>query len=228
MVPLFRQFGNRTVISKFFQRRVNFRCQFFFFLIDNNNDFIDFNRLAYCHNFNPHRFCCFFHTEVIRVYHEIILAGLKGLQAIRHGKSVLNWYFFHDIVMGSVPVGEDFINAAVRCIRYLFAILYRIFQIGKFILILFQYINHDGTCTYGRVRNDIVLFAAGCPVITAGSDFRIARFHHDVLRFRRNCFNIQRIIFQILVHFLPYIIFKSLDFSIFILPGNRPLRAGYD
>ena len=73
--------------------------------------------------------------------------------------------------MGSVPVGEDFINAAVRCIRYLFAILYRIFQIGKFILILFQYINHDGTCTYGRVRNDIVLFAAGCPVITAGSDF---------------------------------------------------------
>ena len=130
--------------------------------------------------------------------------------------------------MGSVPVGENLINAAVRCIRYLFAILYRIFQIGKFILILFQYINHDGTCTYGRIRNDIVLFAAGCPVITAGSDFRIARFHHDVLRFRRNCFNIQCIIFQILVHFLPDIIFKSLDFSIFILPGNRPLRAGYD
>ena len=226
MVPFFGDLFQRAVFGEFFQGCFDFISQLLFVLVHDDHGFIDFDRFRKSDELEVHSLCDVFHAQVVRIYQRIVLAILQRGEAFCRGEAVLDRYFLHDVVMSGVPVGEDFIDTTIRCVRYQLAAAFdHIFQALVFRCVFLGHVNFYRGNADRSLRYKVILFTTRSSVVAAGCHLRIAGFHHHILGFRWNSLDVQAVALQIFIDFLPDVVFIALKLAVFISPGERTLGA---
>ena len=126
-----------------------------------------------------------------------------------------------------IPFRDDAESAAIRGERRdAKVIAERFFQIFVFRLQPRFHIDHERTRADRALGDEEIFLALRIPEIPADRDLCLARFHQDVLRFRRHGFDGKRIALQPTIHFRKHIVFIAVHLPFFVRPSQRRLRRG--